>query len=150
MKNIQKSNKDTNDDPNDEINIVTNPLLRALLLVGGTISLGLGIIGIALPLLPTTPFLLLAAACYSRSSEKFYLWLMNNRVFGSYIRNYREGKGIPIKVKISAVLFLWATILLSVFLVVDILYVRIALVVIAFLVSMHILKLPTLVKVKKG
>ena len=60
-------------------------IVKALYFTGGTISLILGIIGIVLLILPTTPFLLLAAACYARSSEKFYNWLLNNRILGSYI-----------------------------------------------------------------
>ena len=66
----------------------------------GTFFVGLGIIGIFLPLLPTTPFLLLAAACYARSSKRFYNWLLNNKWFGNYIKNYRERKGIPLQIKI--------------------------------------------------
>ena len=66
--------------------------VKALYFIAGTVCLILGIIGIILPILPTTPFLLLAAGCYARSSERFYNWLLNNRILGSYIRNYREGK----------------------------------------------------------
>ena len=84
----------------------TNKYLRWLLIAAGTVSILLGILGIILPLLPTTPFLLLAAASYARSSVKFYNWLINNRFFGSYIKNYREGKGIPLRVKVSAISFL--------------------------------------------
>jgi uncharacterized membrane protein YbaN (DUF454 family) len=69
--------------------------IRILLVIAGTLFVGLGIIGIFIPVLPTTPFLLLAAACYARSSRKFHEWLLNNRWFGDYIRNYLQGKGFP-------------------------------------------------------
>lgn len=94
-----------------------NPILKGVLVVAGTLSLGLGLIGIVVPLLPTTPFLLLAAACYARSSGRFYRWLTTNRLFGKYIRDYRENRGIPVKVKVLSLAFLWATILISVFLI---------------------------------
>jgi len=71
--------------------------VRVALIVVGTISTALGILGIFVPILPTTPFLLLAAACYSRSSQRFYDWLLNNKYFGNYIRNYLEKKGIPLR-----------------------------------------------------
>lgn len=85
---------------------VRNRLKERLLLAVGTLFLAMGIVGIALPLLPATPFLLLAAACYARGSERFYRWLMNNRVFGSYIRSYREGKGIRLRVKVMVLCLL--------------------------------------------
>ena len=106
--------------------------------------MGLGIIGIFLPLLPTTPFLLLAAACYARGSKKFYSWLLNNRWFGNYIKNYREGKGIPLKIKVLSISLLWATIGYSTVFVVDILLVRVALVLIAIGVTAHVLSIRTL------
>lgn len=127
----------------------SNRLIKAILIGAGTFFLGLGIVGIFLPLLPTTPFLLLAAACYARSSKKFYNWLINHKWFGSYIKNYREGKGIPMKVKISAIFLLWVTILFSVIFVVSILWVRIVLIVIASGVTIHILTIKTFAKQKK-
>ncbi len=66
--------------------------------------------GIFLPVLPTTPFLLLAAACYARSSRRFYVWLTTNRWCGRYITNYRENRGIPRRQKALTILFLWAAI----------------------------------------
>ena len=128
----------------DPIQLLKNPLTRALLLALGHLSVALGVIGIALPLLPTTPFLLLAAWCYSKSSEKFHTWLLTNRWFGEYIRNYKEGKGIPQKTKILALSFLWTTILLSAFLVLDSWPLRGLLLFIASAVSWHILRLPTM------
>ena len=71
-------------------------LTRVLLIAGGNLCVALAVLGLFLPVLPTTPFLLLAAVCYARSSERFYHWLVTNRWFGAYIRNYREGRGIPL------------------------------------------------------
>jgi len=121
--------------------------VKALLLVAGTISLAFGTIGIVLPILPTTPFLLLSAACYLRSSERMHKWLLGNRWFGEYIRNYQEGRGIPLKTKIVAMAFLWGTIIFSAFFVLDeILIAQVALLLIALGVSIHLIRLPTFKK----
>ena len=113
-------------------------LKRRLLILSGTISTGLGIIGIFIPVLPTTPFLLLAAACYMRSSERFYRWLLNNRLFGAYISNYVKGKGMPLKIKMATILLLWTTIGITATFGVQNIAIRIALVVIAIVVTVHI------------
>ncbi len=112
--------------------------VKILLIATGTILIGISIIGIFLPILPTTPFLLLAAALYAKSSKRFYGWLINNRVLGRYIKNYREGKGIPLKVKIIAISILWITIGYSAIFAIDILWVRILLVIIAIGTTVHI------------
>ena len=119
-------------------------IIRWLWIIAGSISLALGIIGIFLPLLPTTPFLLLTAACYARGSSRLHNWLLNNKMFGKYIKDYREGKGIPARSKVFALTLLWLTIGFSIFFVIPILIVRIILLVIAVLVSIYILSLPTL------
>ena len=111
---------------------------RWLLIGAGTLSAGLGIIGVFVPILPTTPFLLLAAACYMRSSERFYRWLIDNRIFGAYVRNYIEGRGMPIKIKISTILLLWLTIALTVAFAVENMVVRIILLCVAVGVTAHI------------
>jgi len=111
---------------------------RRFLIGAGTLSTGLGIIGVFVPILPTTPFLLLAAACYARSSERFYQWLMNNRIFGSYVRSYIEGRGMPVRIKLITIGLLWLTIGLSVAFVVQNMVVRIVLVCIATGVTVHI------------
>ena len=85
-------------------------LTKTLLIIGGTLCVMLAILGMLLPVLPTTPFLLLAAYCYARSSTRFYQWLITNRWFGEYIRNYREGRGIPRRHKIFSIALLWLTI----------------------------------------
>jgi uncharacterized membrane protein YbaN (DUF454 family) len=123
--------------------IKSNKLLKWILITAGTIFVGLGIIGIFLPILPTTPFLLLAAACYARSSKKFYDWLLNNKLFGAYIKNYSEGKGVPIKVKIFTLFLLWSTILFSMFLIIQIIWIKILLLIIAIGVTLHILTVKT-------
>ncbi len=118
--------------------------IRILLIIAGTFFVGLGIVGIFVPVLPTTPFLLLAAACYARSSQRFYSWLLNNKWFGNYIRNYLERKGVPLKVKVLTVTLLWITIGFSVAFAVHSLVVRLILVLIAIGVSIHILSIRTL------
>ena len=110
----------------------------------GSVCVGLGILGIFLPVLPTTPFLLLAAACYMKGSRRFYNWLINHRLLGRYIRYYREGRGIPIRSKIISVVFIWITIGFSVGFVVPILALKILLAAIALSVSIFILSRKTL------
>jgi uncharacterized membrane protein YbaN (DUF454 family) len=128
----------------NRINKVSNRLMRGVLIITGTFFVGLGVLGILLPLLPTTPFLLLAAACYARSSRRFYDWLLNNKWFGNYIKNYRERKGVPLKVKVLSISFLWITIGYSVVFVVHILLIRIILILMAMGVTTHILSIKTL------
>jgi uncharacterized membrane protein YbaN (DUF454 family) len=111
---------------------------RRLLATGGTISLGLGVAGIFIPILPTTPFLLLAAYCYMRSSSRMHRWLLNNRFFGSYVRNYIEGRGMPLHLKIITIALLWTTIGLTTAFAVDYIAIRIVLIIIAFAVTTHI------------
>ena len=125
---------DTNKKQNREI----KKFIKVLLFIAGTISLILGIIGIVFPILPTTPFILLTATCYARSSQKIYNWLINNRILGYYIKNYREGRGMPLKVKIFTISLLWITILISAFIFVKILWIQIILIMIAIVVSIHI------------
>jgi uncharacterized membrane protein YbaN (DUF454 family) len=117
---------------------------RTLFVVIGTLFLIIGAIGILIPILPTTPFLLLAAACYLRGSQRIHRWMLNNRVFGEFIKNYVEKKGIKPNQKAYTILFLWLTIIFSIFYVTKIFFIRILLILIATAVSVHIIKLPTL------
>jgi uncharacterized membrane protein YbaN (DUF454 family) len=114
------------------------------LIIAGTLFLGIGILGIFLPLLPATPFFLLAAACYARSSKRLYSWILTNRWFGSYIRNYREGKGISLKIKLLSISLLLVAIGYSAIFVVHGLFGRIILILIAIGVTIHILSIKTL------
>ena len=120
---------------------VSNRFLRGLLWFIGSIALILGILGIFLPLLPTTPFLLLSAACYLRSSQRFYYWLIKHPRLGRYILGYLDGSGIPRKAKIYTLLLLWSTISISI-IIVPIWVLRILLVIVALLVSIYIWRLP--------
>ncbi len=118
---------------------------KRLLIVAGTLSTAIGIIGIIVPILPTTPFLLLAAACYLRSSERFYRRLLNNRLFGTYIGDYLAGRGMPLKTKVFTLLLLWIAIGISVCVGTQNLVVRIVLGLVAVGVTLHIM----MIKVKK-
>lgn len=117
--------------------------MRIVCVILGSISLGLGIIGLLLPLVPTTPFLLLSAACYARGSEKFHSWLLNHRWFGSYLRDYLSGAGIPLKAKVSAIVLIWISIAVTGLFVVTLLWARIVLIVIASGITLYLIYLPT-------
>ncbi len=122
---------------------VQQKFVRGFFFIVGTFSLVLGAIGIVLPILPTTPFLLLSLACYLRSSTRMTHWMLNNKYFGKYIRNYREGKGIPLKTKILALTVLWTSIFFSIIFITPILIIQIILFVIAVGVTIHLTRLPT-------
>ncbi|MGY2290242.1 YbaN family protein [Pseudomonas sp. SDO528_S397] len=94
-----------------------SPLVRYALLAIGWLSVALGVIGIFLPVLPTTPFLLLAAACFARSSARFYHWLVDHPQLGPWIRDYLDGSGIPLKAKVYAIGLMWLSIGVSCYLV---------------------------------
>ena len=116
-----------------------NGLVRVLLITAGSLCVALAVLGIFLPVLPTTPFLLLAAFCYARGSERFHHWLLNNRCFGAYIRNYREGRGMPLRHKILTLALLWLTIGLTALRVVPHWWGRLLLLVVAIGVTVHVL-----------
>jgi uncharacterized protein len=117
---------------------------RRALLLTGHICVGLGILGIFLPLMPTTIFLILAAACYAKSSQKMYHWLHHNKLFGKYLKDYREKKGTPASVKISTTIFLWLTIGLTIFLTDPNIWIKLVLLLIAISVTIHLIKLKSL------
>lgn len=118
--------------------------MKILYIILGSISLGLGILGIFLPLLPTTPFLLLTAALYFRGSPQLYNWLINHKYMGPYILNFRENKAIPLRAKIISVSLLWITILSCIFFIIPLWWVKILLFFIAAGVTYHILSYKTL------
>jgi uncharacterized membrane protein YbaN (DUF454 family) len=121
--------------------VPARPVRRVALLICGTLSLGLGVLGIFVPLLPTTCFLLIAAWCYARSSQRLYDRLMRARWIGAYLRRYRDERAIPIHVKIASLVMMWITIGYSV-VVFPNLAVRLALLATAIAVTWHLYRLP--------
>ena len=126
-----------------------NPLRKHIYVILGSLSLGMGILGIFLPVLPTTPFLLLSAFLYLRSSEKLYRWLVSHRILGIYIHNYLAYRAVTIGTKVYALIFLWVSLIISMILV-NIWWVQLILLLVGIGVSTHILLLKTLKKPVKS
>ena len=120
--------------------------MKILFATIGTISLILGVLGIFLPILPTTPFLLLTAALYCKASPKLYEWLLNNKHLGTYIKNFREHRSIPLRTKIISITLLWLTLLYCAIFATNILWLKIIFIAIAIGVTIHILSYKTLKK----
>jgi uncharacterized protein len=118
--------------------------MRLLYTILGSISLVLGLIGIVVPVLPTTPFLLLSAALFLKGSQRLYDWLMHHPKLGPYITNFRVHKAIPLKTKVVAIVSLWVTMLITVIFFIPLVWVKILLLVIAAAVTWHILSFKTL------
>jgi hypothetical protein len=114
------------------------PAMRIALLVAGVLCVILGVIGIFLPILPTTPFLLLAAACFARSCDSCHAWLLEHRWFGSFIRNWYERRGVTRRQKTAALAMLWAGIGLSVAFGSELWWVRLMLVAIATCTTLYL------------
>lgn len=121
-----------------------HPILHWSLLIIGWLSVILGVLGIFLPILPTTPFLLLAAACFARTSEKFYQWLITHPKLGTYIAAYIDGKGLPFKAKCYTSALMIGMMSLSAYLVKPPVWVMIAMALIALGVTCYLFRLPTL------
>ena len=115
-----------------------------LLMSLGVLAMVVGLIGVVVPLLPTTPFLLLAAACFVRSSDTLYDRLITNRLLGGFIRDYREQRGVTARAKVTALVVLWGVIGYTALTVVDLIWVRVLLAVIAVAVTVHLLRMKTL------
>lgn len=126
-----------------EIEVARNRLARLLWTAAGTLSLAVGVVGIILPVLPTTPFVLIAAACYLRGSKKMYDKLVENRYFGSYLRDYMEGRGVSKRATVVSITSLWILILLSVVFATNDLIIRAVLIAVATAVTIHLLRLRT-------
>ena len=118
--------------------------MKYLLIILGSISLALGVIGIFLPLLPTTPFLLLSATLYVRSSEKLYQWLIHQKYLGTYIRNFREHRAIPLRAKIISTAMVWVTLIYCATTVSEMIWIKILFIALAIGITWHILSYKTL------
>lgn len=117
--------------------------MKILLVIGGSLSVTLGVLGLFLPVLPTTPFLLLAAAAFVRSSDRLYNWLITHPWFGQTIRDYQENRSLARRTKVWAITLLWASILASSIWGTDNWIVRMLLLAIALGVTVYLLRLPT-------
>lgn len=120
--------------------------MKTFCILLGSLSLTLGIIGIFVPLLPTTPFLLLTAALYFKASPRLYNWLISQKHLGPYIRNYRENRAIPLRAKIISMLLMWSTMIYCIFFLIPLVWVKVILFLVAAGVSYHILSFKTLRK----
>jgi uncharacterized membrane protein YbaN (DUF454 family) len=116
---------------------------KSVWIFGGTVCVGLGVLGVFLPVLPTTPFLLLAAFCYGRGSKRFYHWLVDRSWVGGYIRNYRSGRGIPLKQKALTIILLWLTIGSTIGFVELTWWLKVLMVVVAIGVTIHLIRMKT-------
>lgn len=129
---------------NRAINVKPLPTIyRYAYLVGGILLLAIGVIGIFLPVLPTTIFLILASACFVKSSPKANEWLRNHKILGVYLKNYQDKTGLTIKSKVINIIFLWITISVSAFLLTESLPIKILLFAIATGVSIHLIMIKT-------
>ena len=120
-----------------------SPIVRGIFFCLGCLFVGLGGIGVVLPLVPTTPFLLLAAACFARSYRRFYDWLLGNRVFGPTIRQWQESRSVALRTKVVAIALLVLTLGSSVVFFVPLWPVKGALVAIGVWVIWFLVRLPT-------
>lgn len=119
-------------------------MIKTVYITLGFISLGFGIFGIFIPILPTTPFLLLTAYLFAKSSPRFYNWLINNSIFGSYIRNYKEHNGMLLIHKILVIVLLWSVIITTIIYGVEEFWIRLTLAIVAIAITTHILMIKTL------
>ena len=126
-----------------QINKVKSPVLRGVLIVCGWLVIVCGVAGIFLPVVPTVPFLLLAAACFAKSSEVFHQWLLQHNQLGPLLHGYLNGAGIPLRAKLTSLVMICTSVPTSVVLFVDSTWVKVVLVAIAVIVCGYLLSLPT-------
>lgn len=98
-----------------ELAINSNPIIRFFWLFLGLLFSIIGLIGLIVPGLPTTPLMIVAAACFFRSSKRLFNWVLSNKYFGNYVKDFREGRGMPRKAKFIALGFIWLFVSISVF-----------------------------------
>ena len=122
--------------------MIDNRVLRILLVGIGIAATLLAVIGIFVPLLPTVPLLLLAAACFARSSENFHNWLLEHPQLGPMVRDYLDGQGIPLRAKVTAISLIWLSISVSVLFLIALFWVKLFLIAIGLCVTIYLLRLP--------
>jgi len=117
-------------------------LTRGILIAVGTIFLGLGLLGAFLPVLPTTPFLLLAAACYMRSSERLYGWMVDNPLVRPHLERFKQERSMTLRAKISVLALAWVMLMAAAIFMVESLFMKI------FLVALAVIKTIVIVRIK--
>ncbi len=127
-------------------NLDRSRVSRLFWFILGFSIMSLGLVGIVVPGLPTTPLMILAAACFAKSSQRFYDWIINNRLFGEHVKNYREGKGIPKKSKRIILPTLWVFVIFAVFFAIpeEILIARVSTFILGVIGTIFILKIKNL------
>lgn len=125
-------------------------LMKIVFILLGSLLLGIGGIGIVVPGLPTTPFMLLAAALFAKASPRLHNWLISHKIFGPLIKDYRENKALPRKIKIIAITMVVIMVNLSVFLFIDKLPVKIVVALSGLIGIIVVLSIPSLEKVKNS
>ncbi len=128
--------------PKQTPTLSNNRGLRMLLTAAGLCCTALGVLGIFLPLLPTVPLLLLAAACFARGSERFHNWLLDHPHLGPMIRGYLDGQGMPLRAKIIAIGLIWVTIPVSVLFFIPLFWIKVFLIAIGLCITIYLLRLP--------
>lgn len=123
---------------------VSGKMMRGIYVIVGTIALVIGAIGLFLPVIPTTPLVILAAACYYRGSERLHAWILRSRWFGETIKNYQAGRGLTRDTKVRAIILMWTTIIISAWFFVSNHFVRVAMIGVAMGVTVYLVRLPTL------
>jgi uncharacterized protein len=118
-------------------------LVRALFNIAGAVALGLGLVGIFLPLLPTTPFVLLAAACFARGSERFHQWLLANRTFGPMVFEWERHRSLPYRTKVTAIVLMSLTMAISIVFFVEPPWLKIALALFGVTLALWMYRIPS-------
>ena len=130
-------------EPAEQVREHASPFVRGVLITAGTLCVVLGIIGIFLPLLPTTPFMLLAAACFARSSQRFHDWLLANRSFGPLIREWQRHRSIPYRTKVTAIMLMTLTLGISIVFFVEPLWLRLVLAAFGVTLAVWMYRIPS-------
>tara|TARA_Y100001960_G_scaffold118809_1_gene127202 strand:- start:16935 stop:17360 length:426 start_codon:yes stop_codon:yes gene_type:complete len=128
------------------VDLERSVLSRTFWFLAGLVFVAVGMVGVVVPGLPTTPLMILAAACFAKSSQRFYDWIIDNKMFGHHVKNYREGRGIPAKSKRAIIPVLWFFVLFAIFAGIpdSLPYAKVATLALALLGTAFILRIPNL------
>jgi len=125
------------------VQTMLNPITRAVLIILGTLFLALGFLGVFLPVLPSTPFFLLAAALYMRSSERLYAWIMNNPTIRPHLERFQRERSMTLQAKVMVLALAWAMLMAAAIFMVESLFMKVFLVALAVIKTIVIARLKT-------